>query len=135
MSQPGIGAMLHYLGGGSEQDPDKYYGREIATAVMDDERLKIGFTDGVTIHIWDNGQSCCESRYMRTDDDLSALVGGKLVRIEAKPGPDEEDEYGDMHEQVFVEVATDKGFITIANHNEHNGYYGGFGSTITEQSA
>ena len=69
---------------------------------------------------------------MTTDDDPQSLVGGKLVRIEAKPGPDKDSEY-DVHEQVFVEVATDKGFITIVNHNEHNGYYGGFGLTITEE--
>lgn len=134
MSRPGIGAMLHYLGGGSANDPAKYYGRTVVSVVMDDERLKLGLDDGKTISIWDNGQSCCENRYMRTDDDLQSLVGGKLIRIEAKEGPDEEGEYGNVHEQVFVEVATDKGWITIANHNEHNGYYGGFGLTITEES-
>lgn len=134
MSQLGIGAMLHYLSGGSEQNADKYYGRTVAAAEMSDERLRITFTDGAKIAIWDDGQSCCENRYMRTDDDLSSIVGGKLMRIEAKAGPDEQDDYGE-HEQVFVEVATDKGFITICNHNEHNGYYGGFGLTITEESA
>jgi hypothetical protein len=130
----GVGAMLHILGGGSANSADKYYGRVIASAVLDSEgeRLRIGFTDGTIIEIWDDGQSCCESRYMRTDDDVSSLVGGTLIRIEAKDGPEQEGEYGDAHEQVFVEVATDKGFITVANHNEHNGYYGGFGLTITE---
>jgi hypothetical protein len=29
-------------------------------------------------------------------------------------------------------IGTDVGFITLTNHNEHNGYYGGFGLTITE---
>lgn len=131
----GIGAMLHYLGGGSENAADKYYGKVVSSVKMEEDRLKIGFTDGTNIHIWDNGQSCCESRYMNTDDDLQSLVGGKLIRIEAKHGPDKEGEYGEMHEQVFVEVATEKGWITIANHNEHNGYYGGFGLTITEEKA
>lgn len=133
----GIGAMLHYLGGGSENSAEKYYGRKIVEAALDseNERLRLTFDDGVKISIWDDGQSCCESRYMRTDDDLSSLVGHVLVRIEAKNGPDVEGEYGDVHEQVFVEVATDGGFITIANHNEHNGYYGGFGLTITEEAA
>lgn len=69
---------------------------------------------------------------MTIDDDVKSLIGHKLTRIESKDGPEVEGEYGDCHEQVFVEVATDKGFITIANHNEHNGYYGGFGLTITE---
>jgi hypothetical protein len=54
-----------------------------------------------------------------------------LTSIEAKDGPNLEDAYGE-HEQVFVEVVTTKGLITIANHNEHNGYYGGFALTTTE---
>ena len=132
----GVGAMLHYLGGGSANSAEKYYGRTITAAQLDKEadRFRLTFDDGVTIEIWDDGQSCCESRYMTTDDDPASLVGHKLTRIEAKDGPDEEVDY-ETHEQVFVEVATDAGFITFANHNEHNGYYGGFGLTITEQTA
>jgi len=131
MSQPGVGAMLHYLGGGSEHDPKEYYGLTILSASIDDNRLRINFTNGKSIEIWDNGQSCCEHRYMSTDDDVKSLWGETLVRIEAKPGPDVDAEY-DVHEQVFVEIGTDKSTITIVNHNEHNGYYGGFGLTITE---
>lgn len=131
----GIGAMLHHLGGGSENSADKYYGRTITDAAMDKEenRLRIEFSDGVRISIWDDGQSCCESRYMTTDDDLSPLAGSQLIGITVKPGK-AESEYGD-HEIAFVEVATNSGFITIANHNEHNGYYGGFGLTITEDKS
>lgn len=131
MSQPGIGAMLHHLSGGSKNDPQKYNGRKIISAEMKDERLSLAFDDGTKIALWDDGQSCCESRYMSTDDDIQSLVGNTLMRIEAKQGPEIEKEY-EVHEQVFVEVGTDKGFITIVNHNEHNGYYGGFGLTITE---
>ena len=131
MSQLGIGAMLHHLSGGSEHSAEEFYGRKIASAEITDERLTLGFDDGKKIQVWDNGQSCCEARYMTTDDDVQSLVGGELRRIEAKDGPEEEGDY-DVHEQVFVEVGTDQGFITIANHNEHNGYYGGFGLTITE---
>lgn len=132
MSQPGMGAMIHYLSGGSKHDPSEYYGQKITSAEIKDDALILGLSpSGKTISIWDNGQSCCESRYMRTDDDVQSLVGHELRRIEAKEAPNIDDEYGE-HEQVFVEVGTDKGFITIANHNEHNGYYGGFGLTITE---
>lgn len=132
MSQPGIGAMIHHLSGGSANDPTQYYGQIITSAQIDEERLRLGLSGGKTIEIWDNGQSCCEHRYMTTDDDVSSLIGNELRRIEAKPGPSIEGEYDDCHEQVFIEVATDKAFVTIANHNEHNGYYGGFGLTITE---
>lgn len=123
--------MLHALSGGSEHDPKEYYGNLISAVEMKDERLRISFVDGKVIEIWDNGQSCCESRYMRTDDDLSSLVGSTLQRIEAKDGPDVLTDY-DEHEIIFIEIGTDRGFVTISNHNEHNGYYGGFGLTITE---
>lgn len=132
MSQPGIGAMLRRLSGGSEHDPKEFYGQKVMAAEIIDNRLRLGLSGGKFIEIWDDGQSCCESRYMTCDDDVKSLVGHDLVRIDAKDGPDTEGEYGNIHEQVFIEVGTDKGFITIANHNEHNGYYGGFGLTITE---
>lgn len=133
MTHPGIGVMLHYLSGGSEHNPDEYYGNKILEVKMADEKLTLKLSNDKVIYIWDNGQSCCESRYMTTDDNINSLVGHTLTRIEAKEGPNKEDEYGD-HEQVFVEIGTDIGFITIVNHNEHNGYYGGFGLTITEET-
>ena len=131
MSKPGFGAMLHYLSGGSRNSPEKFYGKRITAARMD-EGLFLSFEDGTEIKLWDDGQSCCESRYMTTDDDLNKIVGGTLTRIETKEGaaPEQEDEYGEEHEVVFIEVGTDQCFITVATHNEHNGYYGGFGLTI-----
>lgn len=137
MSQSGIGAMLHYLGGGSENAPDKYYGRKIVEARLypsDSEAagLHLKFDDGVVIRLWDDGQSCCESRYMTTDDDPAELVGQKLVKIEALRHEEKSGEYGDTHEMVFVEVVTELGRVVLVTHNEHNGYYGGFGLTITE---
>jgi len=128
----GIGVALHYLAGGSKHDPSEYYGKTVFRAWIENECLKLVLDDSKEIHIWDDGQSCCEARYMTCDDNPSDLVGGKLVNIEAKEGPEIEGNFGDLHEQVFVEIATDKGFITVVSHNEHNGYYGGFGLTITE---
>ena len=128
----GIGAMLHSLSGGSENAPEQYYGKVIVSAEIDETEIEIGFSDGLSIVIWDNGQSCCEYRHMTTDDDIKSLVGGTLISIEAKEGPDIDD--GEAHETMFVEIATDKGFVTVVTHNEHNGYYGGFGLTITEKA-
>ncbi len=141
--------MLHVLGGGSEHSATEYYGRTITATKMGlrgvskyswrsekVDTLRMTFDDGVEIDIWDDGQSCCESRYMTTDDDVQSLVGRKLLRIESKPGPEKseggDDDWGDVQETIFVEVGTDAGFITLVNHNEHTGYYGGFGLTITE---
>ena len=132
----GIGAMLHYLGGGSAKDPATYYGRIITKAEQVKDKLRLVFDDGVAISISDRGQSCCEYRYMRTDDDLASLVGHKLVAIETndaktdsfEPPPDKYD----THEAVFLDIKTDGGMITFSFHNEHNGYYGGFGLDCRE---
>lgn len=124
MSNLGIGAML---------PADEYYGRRIIRAEIIDNKLKLWLDNGRCIAIWDNSQSCCESRYMSTDDDVQSLVSHTLTRIETKVGPDITDGWGD-HETCFVEVGTSVGFITLINHNEHNGYYGGFDLTITEEA-
>jgi hypothetical protein len=124
--------MLHILSGGSANSPDKYYGIEIKRAEIDEDRLKIEFADGVIIHLWDNGQTCCESRYISCDDDVDDLIGGKLAKIETKESVERADFDGELHEMIFVEVATDKASITLCTHNVHNGQYGGFALTITE---
>ncbi len=135
----GIGAMLHMLGGGSPQDPAKYYGKMITAATEDRDELLLAFDDGTGIRVFDNGQSCCESRYMRTDDNLDVLVGKVLVGIEvnqartAEDIPDQ-DQYSDVHDVVFLDVKTreDGVAVTFSFHVEHNGYYGGFGLCVAE---
>jgi hypothetical protein len=130
--RPGLGVMLFMLGGGSKHSSDEYVGKVVENAYIDDNHLYIDFEDGVKIRIYDDGQSCCEYRHMTCDDNPEDLVGGAWVSAQTQNGPDEEGEYGDMHEQQFLIVKTTKGTITIANHNEHNGYYGGFGLTIED---
>lgn len=111
----------------------EYYGETIVSAILEDDRLRLSLGSGKTIEIWDAGQSCCEYRHMTTDDDVTSIVGKKLVGITEKEGPEEEeDEYGGYHETCFVEVTVDDGFITLVTHNEHNGYYGGFDLAVTE---
>jgi len=132
MSQLGFGAAMHILGGGSPHSSDEYCGKVISNVRITDDALFLTFQDGKKIKIFDDGQSCCESRYMTTDDDISSLVGHTLLRIEGKDGEDR-GEGGECHEIRFVEIGTDVGFITIVNHNEHNGYYGGFGLSIDEE--
>lgn len=128
----GLGAMIHYLGRGSEHDPAKFYGRKIKKAFIENDKFVIEFTDKSQISIWDNGQSCCESRFMTCDDDPSSLKGGKLIKVEVKEFKSSDDDDYYCHDQCFVEIATDKkGFVTLVNHNQHNGYYGGFGLTVT----
>ena len=116
----------------SENDPSKYFGQKILSASINDNRLKLALSNGKNIEIWDDGQSCCEVRYIQTDDDVSDLVGNVLTRIKTKEAPNVSDEDTEVHEIVFVEIGTDKSSITLVSHNEHNGYYGGFDLTITE---
>lgn len=127
----GLGAMLHILGGGSPKSASDYCGRTITAATFSEEELRLTFSDGVTIRIWDNGQSCCEHRYMTCDDDVQDLVGRQLREIVVKEGPEGDSEYGE-HQIAFLEIATDRNSVTVCTHNEHNGYYGGFGLSLDE---
>lgn len=85
--------------------------------------LSITFHDGRILTIDDQGQSCCEERWITCDDDLSGLEGASLVGLNLSGaeanGPDGDD-------QQFVHVTTTKGSFTLCTHNSHNGYYGGF---------
>ena len=126
--------MSDFMRDAGEAVTAKFVGRTIIAVALTDEKLTLTFEGGKQIVILDDGQDCCESRYMTTDDEVSSLVGHKLRHIEAKEGPDAEADDDGCHEIVFVEVGTDDGCITLVNHNEHNGYYGGFGLTVTEVS-
>jgi hypothetical protein len=129
----GVGVMLGMLGG-NDETVEAYHaaiGKVIADMNLDADtnHLNIKFADDSGIEIYDDGQSCCESRYMRTDDDLKYHVGATLEKMELREGADREEEYG-THESEFFLITTSRGVITLANHNEHNGYYGGFNVVI-----
>lgn len=63
---------------------------------------------------------------MTSDDELSYFLGAQLLDAEIKETPDEEETGKDPHDVQFLEIKTSSGSFTIASHNEHNGYYGGF---------
>jgi len=127
--QRGIMANLHYLMGTD---------REAAAAIqpalnhrMQAIRLVDGDPGEVQIDfrrhrltLWDRGQSCCESRYIRTDDDLAYFAGAMLRNIEISAAEEIADSV--VHDIQFLRIITDRGTITFVNHNEHNGCYGGF---------
>lgn len=106
-------------------------GKIITGLRLDAEKnaLFLTLADGSTIEIYDGKQSCCEYRYMKTDDDLSDYVGAEVRSIDVRNGPPvEKSVHYDRRyiEEQFLIVETNKGAFTIANYNEHNGYYGGF---------
>jgi len=135
MGNLGLGVMIGILGGNEEtvKALNESIGKEISLIELlkdsngwDADSLIFTFNDGTKLRVWDGGQSCCESRYMHTDDDLQAFTESELTMIEIRDAPDIEDEYGEAHEVQFLLVTTGKGVFTIETHNEHNGYYGGF---------
>ncbi len=112
-----------------------YAGRTIAALAIDDNELKITFSDGSKISLVDDGQSCCEHRYMVCDDDLATFIDADTQAAGEVAPKEGEDNWGQTHEIEFLHVKTSKGDITVANHNEHNGYYGGFSLIILQDKA
>lgn len=128
MRQLGFGVMMRMLVG-NEKSYTTYtasVGKTIEKVYLADDELVFQFTDGTGMKLVDEGQSCCEHRYMTTDDDLSFYSGATLDGAEIVDGPEQEGEYGDLHDIQFLNVITSKGVFQMASHNEHNGYYGGF---------
>lgn len=119
------------------KNAEKYYGKKIANATFADDKIQLHFADNTNIIISDNGQECCEYRYIKTDDDVSWLDGKILTKIETKDAPNIVDSFDivddfKVHEVQFLEIMTNEGCITFASHNEHNGYYCGFSIIIEE---
>lgn len=94
------------------------------------------FTDGTTLKMKDNGQDCCEIRYITTDDNLEDFVGATLMKAEVREAPmgvveanefinEAEVEYLG-HEVQFLLITTSLGVFTLESHNINNGYYSGF---------
>lgn len=141
MSRPGLSIMIKSLFGNYKEDAiQQYIGRKIVRIELNDTvdpdgALFLIFDDGEAIKIYDDGRSCCEARYMHTDDDLSQFVGATLTGAGIREGPFTEGEWGDMHEIQFLVVSTSLGDFTLETHNEHNGYYGGFWMTLEEVGA
>ena len=125
----GIGVMIGMLAGNDESAKamQAAIGKRIAGLRLTDDALHLEMADGSRLKLSDEGQSCCESRYMRTDDDLASFIGAELRGAEVRDAPEVTgpDQY-DTHEVQFLVVQTDKGDLTMSSHNEHNGYYGGF---------
>jgi hypothetical protein len=94
------------------------------------DSLRITFEDGSKLYLYDDGQSCCEHRYMTIDDDLDKISGVTIKEIRIENGPKVEEACSEEHEQQFVKIDFSDGTgITMTTHNEHNGYYGGFSLT------
>lgn len=134
MSQLGLGVIINMLGGNEEtiNTIKSSLNKVIKSIKLDNDELVMEFEDDTKIKIFDDGQSCCEHRYMNCDDNLEQFVGAQFLNAEIREGKTIQ-VYSDEHDIQFLVVITNKGNITFSNHNEHNGYYGGF--WIVAQSA
>lgn len=137
----GIGAMLGQLSGNGQTVAayQAALGKTIATAEVDKEKdvLRLVFADGSALVASDEGQSCCESRYMTCDDDLAHFAGSQFTGMDLRDGPERATDY-EVHEEQFLIVRTSVGEFTVANHNQHNqhnGYYGGFHIVLRAEAA
>lgn len=107
--------------------------KTITSCSLNGNYLVIGFEDCTYISLFDDGQSCCEKRYITCDDDLNFLVGKQIIDVVKKNfNKTYEDDVHEIMfvEIMFVEILTKDGSITLCTHNEHNGYYGGFSIAI-----
>jgi hypothetical protein len=134
---PGFGVMINALfGNNGAKVFNAAVGKTITSAKMEKDALHLVFSDGSGISIYDDGQSCCENRYMTCEDNLAYFVGAQLLDAEVNEGPSISSEWGEPHDTAFLVIRTTKGVITATTHNEHNGYYGGFSiKTVVEVSA
>jgi hypothetical protein len=120
--------MLGMLGG-NKDSVDAYQlgaGKKIVDLRITETDLIFTFEDGYMMALTDQGQSCCEYRYMHTDDNLEDYIGSILMDAEVQPGAEEDFEWGECKDSEFLIITTSKGQFTVVNYNEHNGYYGGF---------
>jgi hypothetical protein len=123
----GIGVMINELFGdnfGSAAAFKSVLSKKIKSIELSGDKIALITEDDTKIYISDEGQSCCEHRYMVCDDDLPKFAGATITDFEIAAAPDGEG--GEVHEVQFFRIHTDQGIIVFSNHNEHNGCYGGF---------
>jgi hypothetical protein len=107
------------------EDYQKAVGKIISDAYLADDYVTVKFTDGSRLDIYDGGQSCCEHRYITSDDDLYSAIGEEFVGIsEGHYESGGSEDY--CHDMMFVYLQTNRDSYSFCTHNEHNGYYGGF---------
>lgn len=127
---------------------NKNLGKVIKSLDISGDTFTIMFDDDTGLSMTDQGQQCCENRYMHSDDDLKYYIGAKLLngRIEdidtsyeqSRKYLDHFIETGNEYyndnvlECQFLIIDTNKGSFTIANYNENSGYYSGFDLNFEE---
>ena len=105
-------------------------GKRVLSVWLNEQRSTLHIETVDKWHEYHADGDCCSWSWWYRVKGLAALVG-HTVHAEADGGcddvdPKEENKCGKAHEIVFLEVCTENAIVTFSNHNEHNGYYGGF---------
>jgi len=118
---------------GENQDPFKdAIGKRIHSVRLESDTLVIRMEDDTVLRLSDDGQNCCEYRYMSLDGDDPVFADGAVLLGGGFKDHIYSDAKYDTHEIQFLEIITSHGSITLSAHNEHNGYYGGFSIRCTK---
>jgi len=129
MEQLGLGVMIRHLAG-NEKSVEAYtaaLNKTISEVKLDNDVLKFTFTDGSRLLVQDEGQSCCEHRYLNDDGcDFPYYSGAVFLGMEEGAYEDITSGNEESHQVQFLDVRTDRGVFTLSAHVDHNGYYGGF---------
>ncbi len=106
MSDLGLGVMLSMSSGNQNLAIiSKSLGKTVLVTFMDDDKLHIRFTDGTKIRIEDDGQSCCETRYMTCGDDLEYYKDASFLGVEISDAPSvksNDDDDDRCHDVQFI---------------------------------
>lgn len=115
------------------QQYESALGETITSAALaqNDTTLVLEFrTFSLQVHNYNPDSGCDTTRYITLDgEDISYYVGAIFFGLQIKPAGRTSvprGEYGGYEETEFLDVHTSKGVFTVACHNDHNGYYGGF---------
>lgn len=112
-----------------------YRGKKIKGIFYDYWQITITFEDkNILIIDLEREPVCCEEIFIdtdNTDDEIKELSGSILKDIEIRESAINDSEWS-AHDVQFLEISTDKGFLTFKTHVIHNGYYGGFNCSFTE---
>lgn len=119
------------VGGRSLEIAEKYNGMEIVSISLNNDVATFKFKEG-GFEMRDDGQSCCESRWMHSEDekDFDYHIGAIFRFIQVVAGDGEES--SECHDTEYCNILTSKGVLQFVCHNEHNGYYGGFSVQLEE---
>jgi hypothetical protein len=88
------------------------------------ESIIIIFTDGTALNLFDDGQQCCEKRWLASDDKSEDVAGGVLMDVQMEEGVDDEGSE-DILQSQFIRIITDKAPYVVTAYNKHNGSYDG----------